>query len=151
MSSAWRRPRLYFLHSTYNFTGTGLCPRRYQSQIDGYWRFAALFPSLSLLLAIGLRCPEPQQKEIDMPNGTVKFFNDQKGFGFIAPDDGSGDTFVHASAVERAGFHSLQQNQRVAYEVVQGQRGKSEAANLRLIEEGQDEQDNAPTTAESAE
>jgi cold shock protein len=86
-----------------------------------------------------------------MPNGTVKFFNDQKGFGFIAPDDGSGDTFVHASAVERAGIHSLQQNQRVAYDVVQGQRGKSEAANLRLIEEGQSPQDNAPTPAESAE
>lgn len=80
-----------------------------------------------------------------MTNGTVKFFNDQKGFGFIAPDDGSADTFVHASAVERAGMRSLQQNQRLSYDVVQGQRGKSEAANLREIEEGQ------ATPAESAE
>lgn len=70
-----------------------------------------------------------------MPNGTVKFFNDQKGFGFIQPDDGSADAFVHASAVERAGWRGLQQNQRLSYDVVQGQRGKSEAANLRLIDE----------------
>lgn len=69
-----------------------------------------------------------------MPNGTVKFFNDQKGFGFIAPDDGSGDTFVHANAVERSGMRALQQNQRVAYDIVPGQRGKSEASNLREIE-----------------
>ena len=78
-----------------------------------------------------------------MPNGTVKFFNDQKGFGFIAPDDGSGDTFVHASAVERAGWRGLQQDQRVAYDVVVGQRGKSEAANLRLIDENEAQQDNS--------
>ena len=68
-----------------------------------------------------------------MPNGTVKFFNDQKGFGFIAPDDGSGDTFVHATAVERAGWRGLQQNQRLSYDVVLGQKGKSEAANLREL------------------
>jgi len=80
-----------------------------------------------------------------MPNGTVKFFNDQKGFGFIAPDDGGGDTFVHATAVERAGLRNLQQNQRVAYDVVQGQRGKSEAANLRLIEDGE-----APAPSDAA-
>ena len=78
-----------------------------------------------------------------MPNGTVKFFNDQKGFGFIQPDDGSADAFVHATAVERAGWRGLQQNQRLSYDVVQGQRGKSEAANLRLIEESSAEQDNA--------
>jgi cold shock protein len=82
-----------------------------------------------------------------MPNGTVKFFNDQKGFGFIAPDDGSGDTFVHASAVERAGWRGLQENQRIAYDIVPGQRGKSEAANLREIEEGQAD---APPASEPA-
>jgi CspA family cold shock protein len=86
-----------------------------------------------------------------MPNGTVKFFNDQKGFGFIQPDDGSGDTFVHASAVERAGWSGLQQNQRVAYDIVPGQRGKSEAANLRVIEDDQAAQDNAQADAPSAE
>ena len=79
-----------------------------------------------------------------MPNGTVKFFNDQKGFGFIQPDDGSADAFVHATAVERAGWRGLQENQRVAYDVVPGQRGKSEAANLRLIEEGEAESAAAP-------
>lgn len=86
-----------------------------------------------------------------MPNGTVKFFNDAKGFGFIAPDDGSGDTFVHASAVERAGWRDLQQNQRLSYDIVLGQRGKSEAANLRLIDEAQAEQDKTAIDAQSAE
>ena len=85
-----------------------------------------------------------------MPIGTVKFFNEQKGFGFIQPDDGSGDAFVHVSAVERAGWHRLQQDQRLEYDVVIGQRGKSEAANLRLIETGQAEQDLAPSEAPSA-
>ena len=82
-----------------------------------------------------------------MPTGTVKFFNDQKGFGFIAPDDGGGDTFVHATALEQAGLRMLEQNQRVSYDVVPGQRGKSEAANLKLIEE----QATAPSPAASAE
>lgn len=86
-----------------------------------------------------------------MPNGTVKFFNDQKGFGFIAPDDGSGDTFVHASALERSGLRMLQQDQRVSYDITPGQRGKSEATNLRLIEEGQAEQDSTASDAPSAE
>lgn len=86
-----------------------------------------------------------------MPNGTVKFFNDQKGFGFIQPDDGSGDAFVHASAVERAGWRGLSQDQRVAYDVVVGQRGKSEAANLRVIDEGQPAQDNATPEAPTVE
>ncbi len=72
-----------------------------------------------------------------MPIGTVKFFNDQKGFGFIAPDDGGADTFVHATAVEQAGMNSIQQNQRLSYDIVQGQRGKTEAANLRAVEDEQ--------------
>ena len=86
-----------------------------------------------------------------MPNGTVKFFNDQKGFGFIQPDDGSADAFVHATAVERAGWRGLQQNQRLSYDVVQGQRGKSEAANLRLIEEDAAGQDTAPNEPAASE
>lgn len=84
-----------------------------------------------------------------MTIGTVKFFNDQKGFGFIAPDDGSPDTFVHASAVERAGMHSLRENQRVSYDIVQGQRGKSEAANLAAVEDGQPEASAQPEAASS--
>ncbi|NUT00572.1 MAG: cold-shock protein, partial [Sphingomonas sp.] len=52
-----------------------------------------------------------------MPIGTVKFFNDQKGYGFIAPEDGGNDAFVHITAVERAGMRTLQKDQRVSYEL----------------------------------
>jgi CspA family cold shock protein len=106
---------------------------------------------LKLLLAEGVRHSDSPRKEIDMPIGTVKFFNDQKGFGFIQPDDGTADAFVHISAVERAGWNHLQQDQRLAYDVVVGQRGKSEAANLRTIEDDKAEQDNAPAVATSEE
>lgn len=67
-----------------------------------------------------------------MTQGTVKWFNSQKGFGFIQPDDGSKDVFVHISAVERAGLQSLNEGQKVTYEVVADRRtGKSSADNLR--------------------
>ena len=66
-----------------------------------------------------------------MPIGTVKFFNDSKGYGFIAPEDGGADAFVHISAVERAGLRTLQQNQRVSYDLEQDQRGKTSAVNLK--------------------
>ena len=65
-----------------------------------------------------------------MPTGTVKFFNSQKGFGFIAPVDGGNDVFVHISAVEKAGMSDLKEGQKVSYEVV-SERGKLAAANLR--------------------
>lgn len=84
-----------------------------------------------------------------MTTGTVKFFNDQKGFGFIAPDDGGPDTFVHASAVERSGMHSIQQDQRLSYDIVQGQRGKSEATNLRAAEDSQPATSAEPAAAAS--
>ena len=64
-----------------------------------------------------------------MATGTVKFFNVQKGFGFIAPQDGSKDVFVHASAVERAGMEPLQEGQVVQYELIE-ERGKTAAGNL---------------------
>jgi len=67
-----------------------------------------------------------------MPVGTVKFFNAQKGFGFIQPDDGSKDVFVHISAVERAGMSTLNEGQKVSFEVV-NERGKSAAANLQNV------------------
>jgi CspA family cold shock protein len=67
-----------------------------------------------------------------MPIGTVKFFNESKGYGFIAPEDGTGDAFVHISAVERAGMRSLQQDQRISYELEQDQRGKTSAVNLQI-------------------
>ena len=66
-----------------------------------------------------------------MPVGTVKFFNTDKGYGFIAPDDGAPDNFVHISAVERAGFATLQQNQRLSYELETGRNGRVSAVNLQ--------------------
>lgn len=67
-----------------------------------------------------------------MPIGTVKFFNDAKGFGFIQPEDGGQDAFVHISAVERAGMRTLGQGQRVSYELQQDRPGKVSAGNLKL-------------------
>ena len=67
-----------------------------------------------------------------MTTGTVKFFNTTKGFGFIQPDDGAKDVFVHISAVERSGMHSLEEGQKVSFEVLQDERsGKSAAGNLQ--------------------
>jgi len=67
-----------------------------------------------------------------MTTGTVKWFNSAKGFGFIAPEDGSNDAFVHISAVERAGLSTLNEGQKVTYELLPGQNGKSSAENLSV-------------------
>lgn len=67
-----------------------------------------------------------------MPNGTVKWFNAQKGFGFIQPDDASKDVFVHISAVERSGLSSLREGQKVSFDIQQ-ERGKSAACNLKAL------------------
>jgi CspA family cold shock protein len=69
-----------------------------------------------------------------MPTGTVKFFNDSKGYGFIQPDGSGNDAFVHISAVERAGMNSLTQDQRISYDLEQDQRGKTSAVNLKPAE-----------------
>jgi len=66
-----------------------------------------------------------------MITGTVKFFNADKGYGFIAPETGGDDAFVHISAVERAGMRTLEKDQRISYELEQGQRGKMSAVNLQ--------------------
>ncbi|MGH8633379.1 MAG: cold-shock protein [Burkholderiales bacterium] len=66
-----------------------------------------------------------------MSTGTVKFFNTTKGFGFIRPDDGSKDVFVHISAVERAGLGSISESQKLSYDVEKGTDGKSSAVNLK--------------------
>lgn len=68
-----------------------------------------------------------------MATGTVKWFNSTKGFGFIAPDDGGKDVFVHISAVERAGLTGLQDNQKVEYELQSGRDGRASASDLRLL------------------
>lgn len=69
-----------------------------------------------------------------MPTGTVKWFNPAKGFGFIQPEDGSKDAFVHISAVERAGLSGLREGQKVSYELQAGKNGKTSAENLSLID-----------------
>ncbi|HCB76431.1 cold-shock protein [Sphingomonas yantingensis] len=66
--------------------------------------------------------------------GTVKFFNADKGYGFIAPDTGGNDAFVHISAVERSGMVTLQQDQRVSYELEEDRRGKMAAVNLNAAD-----------------
>ncbi|HAQ32651.1 MAG: cold-shock protein [Rhodospirillaceae bacterium] len=69
-----------------------------------------------------------------MPIGTVKWFNPQKGYGFIAPEDGSEDAFVHISAVEQANLPTLNEGQKVEYELAEGRNGKFAAQNLSLVE-----------------
>jgi len=79
----------------------------------------------------GLRC---LQKERTMATGTVKWFNATKGFGFIQPDGGGPDVFVHISAVERAGLRDLKDGQKISYEIVADKRsGKSSADNLKAV------------------
>ncbi|QKV17505.1 cold-shock protein [Oricola thermophila] len=68
-----------------------------------------------------------------MTTGTVKFFNGQKGFGFIQPEDGSKDVFVHISALERAGIGGLVEGQKVSFDLESGRDGRTSAANLQLL------------------
>ena len=68
-----------------------------------------------------------------MATGTIKWYNPQKGYGFIQPDDGSKDVFVHISAVERSGIGNLQEGQKLSYELERGQQGKTSAVNLREV------------------
>ena len=68
-----------------------------------------------------------------MANGTVKWFNTTKGYGFIAPDDGGKDVFVHISAVERAGLTGLNDNQKIQYELQSGRDGRASASDLKLL------------------
>lgn len=68
-----------------------------------------------------------------MATGSVKWFNSTKGFGFIAPDDGGKDVFVHISAVEQAGLKALQDNQKVSYELKEGRDGRSLASDLEIL------------------
>jgi CspA family cold shock protein len=68
-----------------------------------------------------------------MPNGTVKWFNKQKGFGFIVPEEGGADVFVHITALEKAGIPQLDDGQKVTYELMEDRKGKMAAGNLKLV------------------
>ncbi len=84
-----------------------------------------------------------------MPIGTVKFFNSSKGYGFIQPDGGGNDAFVHISAVERSGMTGLSENQRITYDLEEDRRGKMSAINLKAPEEAaaSDQTDDQPEQA----
>lgn len=94
----------------------------------------AAFPSLPLPFALKVRRLNTL-KDIKMPTGTVKFFNESKGFGFIQPEGGGADAFVHISDVERSGMNTLRENDRVSYDVEEDQRGKMKATNLKSATE----------------
>jgi len=79
------------------------------------------------------QAPSLRHKVFIMITGTVKFFNATKGFGFISPEDGSKDAFVHISAIERAGLSGLNEGDKVSYELESGRDGKVSAANISLL------------------
>ena len=86
-----------------------------------------------------------------MPIGTVKFFNASKGYGFIQPEGGGSDAFVHISAVERSGLTGLNENQRVSYDLEQDRRGKMSAINLKSPEEAKPEEAKAADQGDAGE
>lgn len=83
-----------------------------------------------------------------MTTGTVKFFNENKGYGFIAPDEGGADAFVHISSLERSGMRTLRENQRVSYDLEQDRRGKMAAVNIRAADAAGSSSDEQPEQAE---
>jgi CspA family cold shock protein len=91
--------------------------------------FPSLYAAKARCRRIGAAGTLP--KENIMPIGTVKFFNSDKGYGFIQPEGSGNDAFVHISAVERAGMSTLNKDQRISYDLEQDQRGKTSAVNLQ--------------------
>ncbi len=80
-----------------------------------------------------IRGPKTRKKDDDMATGTVKWFNADKGYGFIAPDDGTADVFAHFSAISSSGFRSLEEGQKVEFDTERGQKGP-QAANIRPVQ-----------------
>jgi len=104
--------------------GTASRAFKQPSNFDSQSRFAS---------QIGIQNDDKLGKGQSMENGTVKFYNDQKGYGFIAPDNGEKDVFVHATALERAGIHGLSEGQKVSFDTEVDQRsGKTAVANIQL-------------------
>jgi CspA family cold shock protein len=93
---------------------------------------SAVFVRLSIPWGIFL-ARTPQQETARMATGTVKFFNSQKGFGFIAPEGGGKDVFVHISAVERSGLSGLADGQKVSFEIERDRQGRDAASNLKAV------------------
>ena len=109
-------------------------PARYESQSSGCfsWGFTWAGPFFRPISVTILLCFESMGR-IDVATGTVKWFNATKGYGFIQPDNGGKDVFVHISAVERAGLRSLKDGQKISYEVESDRRtGKESAINLQV-------------------
>jgi CspA family cold shock protein len=92
-------------------------------------RFAGEIPSAALKYRHSWE-PSFETQEGSMPTGTVKWFNDAKGYGFITPDDGGEDLFAHFSAIQMSGFKTLKEGQKVQFEVTQGPKGK-QASNIQ--------------------
>jgi CspA family cold shock protein len=92
--------------------------------------FDALLCNWASVSRIAGAVPRRQKGNASMPQGTVKWFNPTKGYGFIAPDTGGKDVFVHISAVQKAGLRSLSEGQKVGFEVEQQQNGRTAAVNL---------------------
>jgi cold shock protein len=84
-----------------------------------------------------------------MTTGTVKFFNENKGYGFIAPDDGGNDAFVHVSAVERSGMRTLREKQRVSYDLQEDRRGKMAAVNIREADDASQDSEPGQETSQA--
>jgi CspA family cold shock protein len=99
--------------------------------LDAASHRAAPVPSIVRSTEACIRAGAGRARSIVMSKGTVKWFNGQKGYGFIQPDDGAKDVFVHISAVERAGLSGLNEGQQVTFEVERGQQGKTSAVNLQ--------------------
>jgi CspA family cold shock protein len=104
-------------------------PDTYRSRIDPNQRFYRVPDTRRRSILSGFK--RYQIKEINMATGTVKWFNPTKGFGFIQPDQGGTDVFVHISALEKAGLRGLDEGQKVSYELAT-EKGKTSAANLKL-------------------